>query len=338
MKRQNIRYSNIDIDNNIDDLDSIEDTIKFSKQNKKKSHHENTFIAKILEVYSNNRAKVYYDNQSTRAHIKGSLKQFSSEGFNLLAVGDFVECIMEDNKPLIVNIQDRKNYFERMLNEKKIIIASNIDQVIITVSFKEPEINLGLIDRYICSSRIKGIVPIICINKIDKCTDREALDKQMKFYIDDDIQVIYTSAETSEGIEDLRLLLIDKESVFSGFSGVGKSSLINKLQPGIKLITATVSDYNKKGRHTTTSSRMIPWDFGGFIIDTPGIKIFGINSENKDKIKYVFPNFDRFVCKFNDCSHTHEKDCGVKIAIEDGKIPNERFDSYQRIIESMEEE
>ncbi|MEA1973199.1 MAG: ribosome small subunit-dependent GTPase A [Candidatus Cloacimonadota bacterium] len=336
MKRMNVKYSNVNLDI-LDDLEIDNDKYKYMKQKKKIINHKDSYKAKVIEVFSNNRATIFYNNKEKLAYIKGNLKQFSSGSYNLLAVGDFVECITEGDKAIIVNIDNRENALERIMEDKKIIIAANIDQVIITTSYVEPEISFGLIDRYICSSRILDIKPIICINKIDKCDDRYKLKSQLDFYKQAGIKVIYTSAETGEGIEILRKLLIDKESVFSGFSGVGKSSIINKLQSNINLHTAEISDYTKKGRHTTTSSRMIPWDFGGYLIDTPGIKIFGIDSEKKNKIREVFPHFDKYNCKFNDCSHTHEDDCAVKNAVENNKIPQERYNSYLRIIESMEQ-
>lgn len=336
LKRRNVKISNMSIDNEIDMLDEFEDEYKFSKQNKKINKIENNFSARVLEVFSNNRAKLFYDGKTKKSYIKGNLKQFESESHNLLAVGDYVQCTYENHKPVIVAIDNRINALMRIINDKKIVIAANIDQVIITTSYQEPELNLGLVDRFICSAKLMKIKPIICVNKIDKCEDISSLKNRLKFYKRDGIDTIFTSAQTESNLENLKKILIDKDSVFAGLSGVGKSSLINRLQPGIQLQTAEISSYSNKGTHTTTSSKMIPWQFGGYLIDTPGIKVFGLRKDDKDRIKNIFPNFEKYRCKFNDCSHTHEHECGVKKAVEANEIPIERYESYLRIIESLE--
>ena len=159
----------------------------------------------------------------------------------------------------------------------------------------------------------------------------------MKFYEDTDFKVIYTSAETGIGIDNLREVLKNKETVFSGHSGAGKSTLINLMQPNIDLEVAEISSYTGKGIHTTTSSQLIEWSFGGYLVDTPGIKTFGLHREDKTYLPLVFPGFSQYVdeCKFSNCTHSHEIGCAVKKAVNSGKFPEERHKSYLRIFESL---
>jgi len=200
-----------------------------------------------------------------------------------------------------------------------------------------PDLKLGLIDRYICAAKIAGISPIICINKIDLAASIEDVKQELLFYEQNNFKVIFTSIIDNTGLDELRDTLINKDSVFSGHSGAGKSSLINILQPEINLKVAEISEYHQKGVHTTTSSKLIPWSFGGYLVDTPGIKTFSLHSKQKQLLPKIFPGFAKYSldCKFQDCSHTHEIQCGVLNAVENGYIPEERYNSYLRILETL---
>lgn len=344
-KRTDMRFQNI----NIDDLEAFEDDeILEDKRASKKlleksetSQKSNLELKKgrVLEVKSNNTCLVKLDDEKIECILGGRLKQLDYDTRTLVAVGDYVNVDVSDD-PRIEEILSRKNCLSRFSEEnfqKEVILAANVDQVIITASVKEPDLNLGLIDRYICAGRSSNIETIICVNKIDLEKNIEELYKRLEFYRKNDIEVIFTSIKTGEGMKKLKSIMKNKESVFSGHSGVGKSSLINFLQPSLDLKVSEVSDYTSKGMHTTTSSKLIEWDFGGYLVDTPGIKTFGLHREDKEKIYRIFPGIDVLFssCKFADCSHDHEIGCAVKRAFEEGEFPEERYQSYLRIIESL---
>ncbi len=344
-KRKDMRFKNI----NIDDLEAFEeDEILEDKRALKKlleksetSQKSNLKLKKgrVLEVKTNNTCLVKIDKEKIECILGGRLKQLNYDTRTLVAVGDYVNVDFSE-EPRIEEILPRKNCLSRYSEDnfqKEVILAANVDQVIITASAQEPDLNLGLVDRYICAGRIAEIQTIICVNKIDLEDDIDELKNRLDFYQKNDIEVIFTSIKTAAGMAELKAILKDKESVFSGHSGVGKSSLINFLQPSLNLKVSEVSDYTSKGVHTTTSSKLIEWDFGGYLVDTPGIKTFGLHREDKEKIYRKFPGIDvlRIYCKFADCSHDHEIGCAVKKATEKGLFPVERYQSYLRIIESL---
>ncbi|MDO9577517.1 MAG: ribosome small subunit-dependent GTPase A [Candidatus Cloacimonadales bacterium] len=343
--RQNLKLQNVNIDNidSFDDEEIVEEkrATKKTIQKSETSQKSNLELKKgrILEVKTNHVCLVDVNKKILECTLSGRLKQIDYETRRLVAVGDFVNVDFSDI-PRIEEILPRRNVLSRFSEEnfqKEVILASNIDQVIITTSVQKPEINLSLLDRYICAARISGIIPIICVNKIDLAEDEVELKKQMRFYADNDIQIVYTSAEDGTGMPDLKKLLMNKNSVFSGHSGTGKSSIINFLQPELNLRVSEVSDFTSKGMHTTTSARLLEWDFGGYLVDTPGIKTFGLHREEKIGIYRIFPGIDVLSqdCKFLDCSHEHELDCAVKKAVENNEFPGERYQSYLRLINSL---
>jgi ribosome biogenesis GTPase len=344
-KRKNVKIQNI----KINDIEKFEEEDIIEEKRAEKKIIEKGKISKkanlelkkgrILEVKSNYQCLVGVENSKVACSLSGRLKQLNLKTRNIVAVGDYVNVDFSDI-PRIEETIPRKNSLSRFSEDDfqtEIIIAANIDQVVITSSFKEPKLSFGLIDRYICAAEINEIIPIICINKIDLADNLEVVKMKMEFYKKNNFIIIYTSAEKKYGIEELREILKGKETVFSGHSGAGKSSLINLLQPGMDLRVAEISGYSKKGIHVTSSARLLEWNFGGYLVDTPGIKTFGLRREDKDKITRVFPGISELVkeCKFKNCTHTHEKDCEIKKAIEKGYFPVERYDSYVRIFESL---
>ncbi len=347
-KRKNIKISNIEI-GNVDHF--TDDTITEEKRAEKKliekgkiSNKRNLKLerGRILEVRSNYKCVVKMGDEEMSCTLGGRFKQVNFETKSIVAAGDYVNIDVSGD-PRIEEIVTRANTLSRFSDNDfqiEIIIASNIDQVIITSSYKDPQLNLGMIDRYICAAKISNITPVICINKIDLAESLDDVKLMGSFYEKHGLKVIYTSVETGEGIKELKELLKDKDSVFSGHSGAGKSSLINKLQPDLKLRTAEISDYHRKGVHTTTRSRLLEWDFGGYLVDTPGIKTFGLHRKDKEKLKEIFPGLSALAaeCKFFNCTHSHEKECGVKKAVENGSYPLSRYESYLRILESLSSE
>ena len=335
----------------VPDLDSLDDRRERSeykamrtaeKQHDKYKNDAELVPGRILEVRTNYSFLVEAENELHEATLSGRLKQFSYSTTGLAAVGDHVELDISDAPNFRVeNILLRRNTLSRYGDgrfQKEIIVAANIDQVVITSSWREPRIKTGLIDRYLCVAALEEIQPIIVINKIDLCEDAAELEQTLGYYRESGFELLYTSATSGEGMAELKRLLTDRDSVFSGQSGTGKSSLINWLEPGLDLRVASVSRHNEKGRHTTTQAILLPWSFGGHLLDTPGIKTVNLHRDVLEQIPKVFPGFAPLAtqCFFRDCSHSHEEDCAVLDALEQGKIPVERYESYLRLMESLE--
>ena len=345
-RRENLKYSNL-ILNDLDEFQD-EEVIEEKKAEKKlidKAKHSmksdlNLQKGRVLEVKANYNCLVQISDKVYEATLSGRLKQIGVTTRNIIAAGDFVNVDLA-GEPRIEEILTRENSLSRFSEKSfqtEIIIAANIDQVLITASYREPEISFGLIDRYICAAEISGIRPIICVNKIDLADNIDIVRSECAFYEEAEYTILYTSALTGYGMEELKTVLTNRETVFSGHSGSGKTSLVNKLMPGLDLAEGMVSEYTGKGIHTTTRTRLISWDFGGFLVDTPGIKTFGLKRDDQPLIARIFPGFrDLFIsCKFKNCTHLHEKDCAIKKALDSGKYPVERYESYKRIMASLD--
>jgi ribosome biogenesis GTPase len=213
------------------------------------------------------------------------------------------------------------------------VIAANIDTAVIVASVVSPPLRIKLIDRYFIAVQRSKIEPIICVNKIDLLEGRTMPD-ELKTYSELGIDVVPCSAAGNIGIDDLKRLLAGKTCVFVGHSGVGKSSLVNAINPSLELMTNTVRKSDLKGRHTTTASTLYQLTDDIRVIDTPGVREFGLWDVKPEELKWYFPEFEDFSmdCKFTDCSHTDEPECGVKTAVRDGKISRSRYESYLRLL------
>lgn len=273
--------------------------------------------------------------------IRGKVKHRTKSG-TLAAVGDDVlVTIGEDGTGAIEEILERRSMFFRPSKEsddKKQVIAANIDQLAAVVSVKHPQLKPGLIDRFLIAAEIGGIAPLIIINKID-LGRIEPLDRIDRAYGKIDVTILYTSAETGEGIDRLRDALKDKITVFAGHSGVGKSSILNHLLPDTDLKTGEVSDYTNKGTHTTSWVEMFELPQGGFVIDSPGLKILKLWEVSRENLDAYYSEMLDLIehCKFQPCSHTHEPGCAVKTGVKRGKITKLRYENYISIYESIEE-
>lgn len=281
--------------------------------------------------------------------IKGKFRIKGIKSTNPVAVGDHVDFNLqslsknetEQKIGLITAIKERKNYIIRRsqnLSKQSHIIAANIDQAVLVVTLIFPVTTTTFIDRYLASAEAYRIPVLIVFNKTDRY-DKQKLDEVadlMQIYQKVGYQCLSTSAKNLNGIEELKDAVKDKTNVFNGHSGVGKSSLINILQPGLELKTMDISDVHNTGKHTTTYSALYKLHFGGYIIDTPGIKAFGMLEMEPWEISHYFPEIFKISqnCQYNNCSHTHEPGCMVKTAVEKGEIASSRFISYLGLLEA----
>ncbi len=349
-KKRRIHYTGRLKNISLPDLDVLDDerersaykTARIgSKRHQKLKRGMKLKTGRVIEVMSNYQCRVQLGEELLSASIGGRIKQYLYQSSGLVTVGDYVEIDLSTAPDYrIENILPRTNSLIRYGSgsyQKEILLAANIDQLVITSSWRMPMLKAGLIDRYLILAAIHKIEPVIVINKIDLCQDLTELEESIAYYRQIGCSIILTSTVSGAGMEELREVLKDKDSVFSGHSGTGKSTLINYLEPGLELLTAEVSDYNEKGKHTTTQAILLPWSFGGHLVDTPGIKTITLNREDIEHIPKLFPGFDLYYphCRFRDCKHIEEQECAVLQAVESGEIDPERYESYRWIMESL---
>ncbi|MDD4190729.1 MAG: ribosome small subunit-dependent GTPase A [Mangrovibacterium sp.] len=280
--------------------------------------------------------------------LKGNFRIRDLKSTNPVAVGDHVEISLleqEGDNPsspvgLITDIVDRKNYIIRKspnLSKQYQIIASNIDQAFLIATINYPVTTTTFIDRFLASAEAYRIPCSLIFNKIDRYNPGQMgqMQKLMEIYRKIGYRCLETSARKNHGINEVKELMKGKISVFSGHSGVGKSTLINNVEPRLNLKTREISDYHEMGKHTTTFSEMFELSFGGFIIDTPGIKGFGMLEMEKEEIGHYFPEiFQRLKkCQYSNCTHTHEPGCEVKRAVAEKEIAESRYLSYLGLLE-----
>jgi ribosome biogenesis GTPase len=262
-----------------------------------------------------------------------------------VVVGDVVkwtpiESPGEGPGAVIVGVEPRRSLLSRPDHRGKAKpVAANLDYLVIVATPAEPPLRLGLIDRYMAAAAHNGIASVICLNKVDLDHDGSAL-AALAPYRDLGMDVVATSALEREGIEPLRAVLAGHRSAFVGHSGVGKSSLANSLIPGLDLRIGNVNETIGRGRHTTTSSRLISVPGGGELVDTPGIRSFGLTGIDPRRLSELYPEFVERVddCRFRGCSHTHEPGCSVRPAVETGEIDAGRYARYLQIRTSLQEE
>ena len=283
-------------------------------------------------------------NDQFDCRIKGKFRLDGIKSTNPIAVGDYVDFELEKNSDVVTgvinNICERKNYVLRKsvnLSKQTHILASNIDIVFLIITISSPVTSTNFIDRFLLTSNAYSINTVLLFNKIDLLDEAEkkVLKKLIEIYTNIGYKCFEISAKNQYNTDKVKFLMKDNISMFGGHSGVGKSTLINSLQPNLNLRTNNISVQHSQGQHTTTNAELFDLDFGAKIIDTPGIRGFGIVDFNKSDIKNYFPEFYKLVnqCKFNDCMHVNEPKCIVKQYVEDGKIAISRYENYLQILE-----
>lgn len=261
------------------------------------------------------------------------LKTMSTDQRHVVAAGDHVWFRPEgEGEGIIERVEPRHGLLSRTSRGRQHVLVANVDQIVIVTSAAEPRIKPNLIDRFLLTAEKAEIRPVVCINKIDLVQPAD-LVPLVGVYSQLGYQVLCVSAETGQNTDQLRDLVAGNDSVLTGQSGVGKSSLLNAIEPGLGLRVNTVSSESQKGRHTTTTAELFPLASGGHVIDTPGIRQFQLWDVIPEEVAGYFRELRPYVseCRFPDCTHTHEDFCAVKDAVADGRIDTRRYESYTQI-------
>lgn len=281
------------------------------------------------------------DGRMQKATLKGKLRTQGIRTTNPIAVGDYVWIENSDNNiSVIKSIEERKNYIIRKatnLSKESHIIASNIDHALLVVTLALPQTSPMFIDRFLVSAQAYRIPVVLVFNKIDLLDDdgKEYLSNFSQIYEKIGYKCLHISAFNSKDIEEIKQVLNGNISVLAGHSGVGKSTLINAIAPNLNLRIGAISDAHQSGKHTTTFAEMFPLDSGGYIIDTPGIRGFGLIDIKREELSHYFPEIFEHSkhCRFNNCLHYQEPNCAVRNAVERGSISYSRYNNYLNLLE-----
>jgi len=271
--------------------------------------------------------------------IRGRLK-YGTASITPVAVGDDVEISLgADGAGMIEKVAERRSMFFRPAktsDTKRQVIAANISQLGIIVSSKNPPLKSGLVDRFLIAADMGNLKPIIIVNKIDLGRPKTASELE-RGYQDIDVPILFVSAETGESFDELKKILRGHRTIFAGHSGVGKSTILNRLIPGLNIKVSEVSKYSDKGVHTTSTIEMFELPGGGFVVDSPGLKILRLWELKKEDLPYYYKEMEEYLnlCRFTGCSHIHEPDCAVKAAVDKGLIPKFRYQNYVTIYNSL---
>ncbi len=286
------------------------------------------------------------DGEQVEARIKGKFRIQGIKTTNPIAVGDNVVLVKEADGTAVINtIEPRKNYIIRKsinLSKRSHIIAANIDQAFLVVTLSQPKTYTGFIDRFLVTAEAYHIPTVIVFNKIDVYSEKEnlELDFLIKTYTKIGYQCIKISATENINIDEIKSIMKDKVNMVSGHSGVGKSTLLNTIEKTLTLKTNEISEMHQSGKHTTTFAEMFPLSFGGYIIDTPGIKAFGLIDFDKNELSHYFLEMRARLdgCHFNNCVHINEPKCAIKEAVEQKEIETFRYNNYLSIFNDDDEE
>lgn len=292
----------------------------------------------IVVAHTGRWAFVRIDGQELMAEIDERLGRGRA---TVLAPGDEVQVEFAGTTPIVRGVAPRRSKLSRLAHVhsalEEQVITANVDLLVIVASAAHPNFKPGLVDRYLIAAQVGRVEPLLVVNKTDLVRSEP---DAVRLYREIGMTVIGTSCKTGEGIGSLRDALAGKLSVVAGHSGVGKSSLINALDPSLNLAVQEVSQYNEKGKHTTTNARLYQLAGGIRIVDTPGARNLGVWNVSPEEVAYYFPELAEIAaaCRFRNCTHTHEPGCSVREAVETGAIPRARFASYLRIRDSLEKD
>jgi ribosome biogenesis GTPase len=292
----------------------------------------------VIEV-SSGLCRVRLDARDLICEIRQSLRSPHSGFANVVAVGDRVLVNLNGaDRGYVEGVLPRRSALARpdvFYPHLQQVIVANVDQLLIVASWREPQYWPELVDRYLISAQRNNLASIICVNKVDLAPagDPGAPRRKLEVYRELGVQVLYSSAQTGEGVDELRALLRGRTTALAGLSGVGKSSLLRAAEPGLDLKVGEVSERKHEGRHTTTQVSLHPLAAGGFVVDTPGIREFGLSGMKPADVLRYYPDLG-FVgqgCRFEDCAHLDEDGCAVRAAAGRGRVSAMRYDSYKKI-------
>lgn len=295
----------------------------------------NLLRGRVLRVHGLECVVETADDREYRCAVRQVLKSISTDQRHVVAAGDIVLFRPEgETQGIIQSINTRRGVLSRTSRGRQHVLVSNVDQLIIVASAGEPDIKPHLIDRFLITAEQASLEPLIVINKID-LVDPVEFQPLIGVYAQMGYQTLLTSAARGWGIDDLRDAVSNRQSVVSGQSGVGKSSLLNTMQAGLGLRVQPVSSENAKGKHTTTTAELLKLDGGGYLLDTPGIRQFELWDVVPEEVAGLFRDIRPYVnlCRFPDCTHIHEVNCAVLEAVADGRIDPRRYNSYVHLIE-----
>lgn len=282
------------------------------------------------------------DGRTVRCTVRRVLKSLQVDERSIVTTGDWVWVAQAggdaESEGVIERIDPRHGVLTRSSRRREHVLVANVDQLVIVISLVQPELKVHLIDRYIASAEKGGLKPILVLNKID-LADPVALQPLVGAYAQIGIPTLLASAQTGVGVDRLRRMLTGRATVFSGQSGVGKSSLLNAVEPGLSLRVREVSDVNNKGKHTTTTAELIRLSFGGWVVDTPGVRQLQLWDTRSEEVEGYFAELRPFIalCRFPDCTHTHESGCRVKDAVARKLVSARRYHSYLGLFNGVEE-
>ncbi|MBI3412349.1 MAG: ribosome small subunit-dependent GTPase A [Planctomycetes bacterium] len=295
---------------------------------------------RVLRVHGLSSVVEAENGRQFRCAVRRLLKNLATDERSIVATGDrvWIRPSLND-EGFIERVEPRHGVLTRASRGREHVLVANVDQVVIVMSLAEPAFKPHLVDRYLASAAQGGLAAIVCLNKAD-LVDPVEFQPAVGLYSQLGIRTLLTSSKTGLGIERLHKLLKDRQTVFSGQSGVGKSSLLNVIQPELGLHVREVSEVTEKGRHTTTTAELLKLEGGGWVVDTPGIRQFALWDIRPEEVEGFFIEFHPYVplCAFPDCTHTHEEPCAVKAAVQKRQISDQRYMSYLGLFTGRMEE
>ncbi len=304
-------------------------------------------MGRVVRVHGLHSVVEADDGVAFRASLSRLLKSLVTEERSVVTTGDRVWLRLAGGasspgglpEAMIERVEPRRGVLTRSSRRREHVLVANVDQLVIVMSLVQPGLKPHLIDRYLAAALKGDLKPVLCLNKAD-LTDAAELQPIIGAYAQLGVPTVLTSAKTGRGVPQLRELLAGRATVFSGQSGVGKSSLLNAIQPQLALRVKTVSESNDKGRHTTTTAELIRLDTGGWVVDTPGVRQLQLWDTRPEEVEGYFPDFGPFVprCAFPDCTHRHETGCAVRDAVARHYVSERRYQSYLGMFDGMTEE